>query len=354
MQQTTNYNMNKSELNDFADIRKVVGNFDTIDKGMVYDVGSSSGESNNYVLDLTNINLNKGTSIRFWADKDSTGKITINGTYNLVKAGGVSVSNIKKNTPYTITFDGNANFFLASGGSGAGNDTVNFTSDKLLEGYSANNSDGDKVDGTMPNRGTYTNNNFGLNSNIILPNGYYTSVQIKQSLKKQGGVTSAVSQDVESSYLYTRIPIGAYFTTVSSSGYPEIKSKISDVTNALKTLPSDKKNEIIGNMGCNRCVIHERYDVGDGYVNSPTFNLGFKPKFVYVYTYYQDSHTYYNGRTVFYFKFINNNNNYIQYAGTFSESKQGLSTSEYITINDNGFTLNDSHVKYGLYYTAIG
>ena len=116
--------------NDVADLKMLEPTFDTIDKGLVLDVGESTGSGNNYILNLGSITLtsaNKGISFKFWSDKDSKGAVTINGTYKLIKAGGSSVTNLKMGAPYTITYDGGTNFFLASGG---GADTVNFTSDK--------------------------------------------------------------------------------------------------------------------------------------------------------------------------------------------------------------------------------
>lgn len=246
MQQTDNYHMNKSELNDFADIRKVVDNFDTIDKGIIYDVGISSGTGNDYILDLGSIALTIGKkpSFRFWADKDSTGAVTINSNYNLIKAGGIAVTNLKKDAPYIITFDGNANFFLASGG---GTDTVSFTSDKLLEGYTANDSDGNAVSGTMPERGNVTQV-LTLNGTINLPEGHYKSIKVTQNVISRDAYTDAVSSTADSNYLYTRIPVGAYFTK-ASTGYPEIKSSISSVTAALNTLSATNKTSILESLG---------------------------------------------------------------------------------------------------------
>ena len=155
MQQSKNYKANLPEGNNVIDISVLNKNItDIIDKGLILDVGDSTGNANNYVLNLGSITLtsaNKGISFKFWADKNSTGAVKINGTYNLVKANGSAITNLKAGAPYTITYDGGTNFFLASGGGGT--DTVNFTSDKLLTGYTANNSDGEKVNGTMPNRG---------------------------------------------------------------------------------------------------------------------------------------------------------------------------------------------------------
>ena len=94
MATTVNYNLIIPEGNLNFDIEHQNQNMRVIDKGLVLDVGDSTGTANNYILDIGNIilsSVNKGISFKFWADKDSTGKVTINDTYNLVKAGGVSV-----------------------------------------------------------------------------------------------------------------------------------------------------------------------------------------------------------------------------------------------------------------------
>ena len=118
MATTDNYKLAQLELTNSANFPVLLNNtFKTIDKGLTLDVGSSTGTGNNYVLNLGSISLssaNKGISFKFWADKDSNGAVTINGTYHLVKANGNPIKNIKKNAPYIITYDGNTNFFLSN------------------------------------------------------------------------------------------------------------------------------------------------------------------------------------------------------------------------------------------------
>ena len=201
MQQSKNYKVNLPEGNNVIDISVLNKNItDIIDKGLILDVGDSTGNANNYVLNLGSITLssaNKGISFKFWADKNSSGAVKINGTYNLVKPNGSSVTNLKAGAPYTITYDGGTNFFLASGG---GTDTVNFTSDKLLTGYTANNSDGEKVTGTMPNRGEY---------------------------QMAGGVGSG-----DDYIALNKIPYG-YYPQSSNGWAPEIRAKKSAVANHI-------------------------------------------------------------------------------------------------------------------------
>ena len=181
---------------DVADLKLLEPTFDTIDKGLVLDVGESTGSGNNYILNLGSITLtsaNKGISFKFWSDKDSKGAVTINGTYKLIKAGGSSVTNLKKGAPYVVTYNGGTNFFLASGG---GLDTVNFTSDKLLTGYSANDSNGEKVNGTMPNNGAVTAS-LNCGGSYTIPAGYHNGngKVTANSLKSQTSA-NATAKDI--------------------------------------------------------------------------------------------------------------------------------------------------------------
>ena len=180
MATTDNYKLAQLELTSSANFPVLLNNtFKTIDKGLTLDVGSSTGTGNDYVLNLGSITLssaNKGISFKFWADKDSNGAVTINGTYHLVKASGNPVKNLKRNAPYTITYDGGTNFFLASGGV----DDVNFSASDLLSGKTANNSDGEKVTGTMPNIGQQTAT-INAGGKVTISKGYHDGTGYVQS-----------------------------------------------------------------------------------------------------------------------------------------------------------------------------
>ena len=169
--ETKNHKLFKYEDNDVADLRFLHNSMETIDKGLTLDVGTSTGTGNDYVLNLGSITLssaNKGISFKFWADKDSNGAVTINGIYNLVNTNGNPIKNIKRNAPYSITYDGSTNFFLASGGV----DDVNFSASDLLENKTANNSDGEKVTGTMPNVGQQTAT-INAGGKVVITKGYH-------------------------------------------------------------------------------------------------------------------------------------------------------------------------------------
>ena len=235
---------------DVADLKLLEPTFDTIDKGLVLDVGESTGSGNNYILNLGSITLtsaNKGISFKFWSDKDSKGAVTINGTYKLIKAGGSSVTNLKKGAPYVVTYNGGTNFFLASGG---GTDTVNFTSDKLLTGYSANDSNGEKVDGTMPNKGTVTQS-LSANGTINLGSGYYDSIKITQNIPNRGEYQMAGGVGSGNDYIaFNKIPYG-YYPQSSNGWAPEIRAKKTDVANHIGLTANKivKGNTICGVTG---------------------------------------------------------------------------------------------------------
>lgn len=249
--------------NDVADLKLLEHSFDTIDKGLTLDVGSSTGTGNNYILNLGSITLtsaNKGISFKFWADKSSTGITKINGTYNLVKSNGSPVTNLKAGAPYTITYDGGRNFFLAS--SGSIND-VNFAASDLLSGKTANDSNGEIVTGTMPNKGAVTAT-LNCGGSYTIPAGYHNGSgkvtanslasqtganagagdilsgktawvngsKITGNMPNQGSITAGNSIVQSGDKLYCRMPRGAYLTN-ASSGYPEISYPQGDVAAAL-------------------------------------------------------------------------------------------------------------------------
>ena len=233
MRQSTNYKANLPEGNNVIDISVLNKNItDIINKALILYVGDTTGNANNYVLNLGSITLssaNKGISFKFWADKNSTGAVKINGTYNLVKANGSSITNLKAGAPYIITYDGGTNFFLASGG---GLDTVNFTSDKLLTGYSANDSNGEKIDGTMPNKGTVTQT-LSVNGSLTLPSGYYDSIKITQNIPNRGEYQMAGGVGSGTDYIaLNKIPYG-YYPQSSNGWAPEIRAKKTDVANHI-------------------------------------------------------------------------------------------------------------------------
>lgn len=100
--------------------------------------------------------LKDGYSVRVAIPTDATGSVSVtvdNVTAPVKQADGSAITDFKTGGVYNLTYY-NGNFILASGGKKI--DAVTFTSDKLLTGYTANDSDGNVINGSMPNNGSPT------------------------------------------------------------------------------------------------------------------------------------------------------------------------------------------------------
>lgn len=189
MNKTQNFGMSLPDLSNNADINVLNENFSTIDNGLTPFFSTVKSADNIYKVStgLNKASIENGYCIRVAILESSTGPVSVlldTITVPVKKSGGGSVSNFKANSVYTLTYY-NSVFILTSSGGG---DDVNFTSDKLLQGYTANNSDGEKVSGSMQNNGTVTQN-MSVNGHITLPKGYYDSININQSITTKGGST---------------------------------------------------------------------------------------------------------------------------------------------------------------------
>ena len=143
---TDNFELFKYEDSDIADLRFLHGSMDIIDKGINPFYVATLDSANTYKV-TTGLNktvLNDGYSIKVAIPSNSTGAVSIivdNVTVPLKQPNGSTVSNLKANGVYSLTYY-NSVFILASGG---GADTVNFSASDLLTGKSANNSNGEKI-----------------------------------------------------------------------------------------------------------------------------------------------------------------------------------------------------------------
>ena len=273
---TDNFKLYKYEDNDIGDLRFINDSMDIIDNGINPFYVATKSSTNVYKVTtwLNKTSLANGYSIKVAIPNNSTGSVSIivdSVTVPVKKPNGNAVTNFKQNGVYSLTYY-NSVFILASGGV----DDVNFTSDKLLSGYSANDSNGEKVNGTMPNKGTSTNT-LGLNGSLTLPSGYYDSIKVTQSITTKGSTTNAISQGANGNYIYTRIPQGAYFTN-ASFGYPEIKSKFADIANAVGLTPDKIVGNVGGIAGTGKTFYNKTIDVTIP-ANTTTFNvnIGFAP-----------------------------------------------------------------------------
>lgn len=133
------------------------------------------------------------------------------GAVTVVKPSGSSKV-VKANEICNLIYDGNRKVFQCASG---GADDVSFSASDLLTGKSANNSNGEKVNGTMPNRGEYQ-----MTGGIGFANDYMA---------------------------FNNIPYG-YYPQSSNGWAPEIRAKMSDVAKAIG-LTADKivkGNSILG------------------------------------------------------------------------------------------------------------
>jgi hypothetical protein len=198
--------MNKPDYNNVADIGEINANFDVIDKGLTLDVGTSTGTGNNYILNIGSITLsssNKGISFKFFADKDSTGAITINTNYNLIKPNKNPVKNLKSGAPYIITYDGGSNFFLASGSDESDSTSVGTDGSNVLAPNTFIGSDGEVHIGTIQNRDTL-DKVLSLNETFNLPAGYYRGGKVTQNIPNNGAINASLncgqSKDIPAGY----------------------------------------------------------------------------------------------------------------------------------------------------------
>ena len=192
---TKNYKLQKPLEDDFYDINITNSNMDIIDKGLTLDVGTSKGTENNYILDIGSITLaesNKGVSFKFFADKDSTGAVTINTNYNLIKANKNPVKNLKSGAPYIITYDGGSNFFLASGADDSDSTSVGTDGSNVLAPNTYIGSDGEVHTGIMPNRGSL-DKVLSLNETFNLPAGYYRGGKVTQNIPNNGAINASLN-----------------------------------------------------------------------------------------------------------------------------------------------------------------
>lgn len=136
--------------------------------------------------------------IRVAIPSDSNGAVSIivdNVTVPVKLSDGSAITDFKAGGVYNLTYY-NGNFICASGGSNPTIDTVTFTSDKLLTGYTANDSNGKAVSGTMTMNGAGITT---LESGDIYPiaKGYHTGngTVIVKSLTDQT-VGTATKNDI--------------------------------------------------------------------------------------------------------------------------------------------------------------
>lgn len=273
MGETTNFNLNKPDYNNSADIEVLNSNFSIIDNGIAPFYVAILQSTNTYkiITGLNKTSLSNGFSIKVAIPSASNGAVSIvvdSITVPVKKPNGNAVTNFKANGVYSLTYY-NSVFILASGGI----DDVSFTSDKLLTGYSANDSNGEKVNGTMPERGTATQS-LGVNSTITLPEGHYNSIKITQSLTTKGATTYTPKTTNQS------ISANQYLTGVQTI--------LGDANLIASNIISGKSifgingNATIQSLGGAKVFIGSKsITVAKGEPNVFSVNIGFRPTTVF-------------------------------------------------------------------------
>lgn len=225
MQYSANNKLKLVEGTDNVKRQDFVDNFEIIDNGLSKFYVATLNSANVYKVVTGNslTSLNNGYSIRVAIPSNSTGAVSIivdSVTVPVKKPNGNAVTNFKANGVYTLSYY-NSVFTLASGGV----DDVNFSAGDLLTGKNANNSDGEKVNGTMANNGAVTST-LTAGTSYTIPAGYHNgSGKITaNSLASQTQATAGTLQIVP--------PYTAYVNG----------QKITGTMNVLQTVGSNHAN----------------------------------------------------------------------------------------------------------------
>ena len=193
MQTSSNYGLKLMEGTDNVKRQDFVDNFTKIDTEMraieneAYPIVEATG-TNAYVGANVRIqSLSKGTKFTLFVGVNANGNCSLNlnsyGSKNIKDSNGNIVINMKANIPYNLCYNGTD--FILQGKGGGGNLIPKY----LLAGYYGEGDNG-RVDGAMVNRGSVTQT-LSPDGMITLPEGYYNSVKITQSLPVLTGVRMA-------------------------------------------------------------------------------------------------------------------------------------------------------------------
>ena len=173
MQHSTNHNLKLMEATDNVRRQDFVDNFNALDNAINPFYVATQSATNTYKV-TTGANktiLQNGYSVKVAIPSDSTGAISLIvdncSAIAVKKPNGNAVTNFKANGVYSLTYY-NSVFILASGGV----DDVNFSASDLLTGKSANDSNGEKINGTMPNKGAVTAS-LNCGGTYTIPAGYH-------------------------------------------------------------------------------------------------------------------------------------------------------------------------------------
>ena len=290
MQHSTNHNLKLMEANDNVRRQDFVDNFNALDNAINPFYVATESAANTYKV-TTGANktiLQNGYSIRVAIPKDSTGAVSLVvdscSAVAIKKPNGNAVTNFKQNAVYNLTYY-NSVFILASS---SGGDDVSFSASDLLTGKSANDSNGEKVDGTMPNKGAVTQT-LSANGSINLGSGHYDSIKITQSLPTKGATVwtpSTTAQSIDSGTYLTGTQtikgdtnlapqniragvsifgVGGALTIQSLGGYTKADIKNNGIVNRFKVV---KQGETALNTNGKSNMMYEVLQKSIDYVRS--------------------------------------------------------------------------------------
>ena len=314
MRNSSNYGLKLMEGTDNVKRQDFVDNFTKIDTEMRaienggYPIVEATG-TNAYVGATARIkSLGKGTKLTLFVGTNATGNCSLNlnsyGAKNIKDSNENIVTNIKANIPYNLCYNGTD--FILQGKGGGGNLIPKY----LLAGYYGEGDNG-RVDGAMVNRGAVTQA-LGLNGSLTLPEGYYNSVKIAQTIPSRGNTGGNVGTNWWSpynvvsagNYLHYK-PNNADNGVMAYYGDCWISAPFSTIANILG-ITGDKVvagNNICGVQGAATIQSMGKYvEVEDGSVEVYTntegteefkITTGFRPRFVMV----KYFHSKYNGTT---------------------------------------------------------
>ena len=265
MQYSTNNRLKLPEGTDNVRRQDFVDNFNIIDNGLTKFYVATLDSINTYKITTGNslTALNNGYSVKVAIPSDSSGAVSVkvdSVTVPVKKPNGSAVTNFKQNGVYPLTYY-NSVFILASGGT----DDVNFSASDLLTGKTANDSNGEKVNGTMPNKGAITAS-INCGGSYTIPAGYHngSGKVTANSLASQTGANATASDILKNKTAWVN---GSKIT----GSMPNLTADTQiqhESGNSTKVIPAD--GAFIGNNTDGVKRMGFRYNGADGYITRNT------------------------------------------------------------------------------------
>lgn len=196
MQTTSNYNLNKPDLTDNANIQVINTNMDTIDtelkvlsnsiSDLIYPTATGTGTT----ITLTLPTLVNGYAKTFIASANNNGNATTINGKPLYKPGTTTAPTLIAMKAYTIWYNSTNNcFFLKASATG----TV--TSEKVLAGETYSTEVDTDLIGTMPNNGTLVGS-LNCGKSYIISSGYTSGGEITANSLASQTVASATADKI--------------------------------------------------------------------------------------------------------------------------------------------------------------